>query len=396
MTRSLSRSFLIMASCLILLSGQAYAQPGSAPDERPPVAQPLVREGDLAVKLTKALNLGTPANEAEAESILGSVGIVPRNGWIADYPVTPDIIGELQTSVAEAAAAGKLAMGKDAALNATREVIEGYHLSIRTDVPVQGGSTAPGTNYPESPVINNYYYDEGPPVVTYYAPPPDYAYMYTWVPYPFWWWNFWYPGYFILVDFHVPVYWYGYGTVYVSNHYRDVSTGGIVRIDPANRARGGTYPNRSSAGLSSPSAQSGAQSILRRSQSGESRGASRVFRGYGQKPPARTRPSAFERPRNNQFERAASDRGFQSRSNAGRITNQGRGGPAVSPGAPRPRQGGIGAGGGTRAPGQAGVGAGGGTRPPGQAGVGAGGGPRPPARGVPGGDARGFHGGGGR
>ena len=366
MTRLRYRFFIFVASGLLLVSGSTFAQPGNAPDEKPPIAQPLVREGDLAVKLTEALKLGSATSEAEAESVLGSVGILPRNGWIADYPVTPDIIGELQTAIGEAAAAGKLGMGRDEALKASQAVLSESNLSIRAGAPVQQGSTVPGTNYPESPVINNYYYDEGPPVVTYYAPPPDYAYMYTWVPYPFWWWNFWYPGYFIMVDFYVPVYGHGHGGHggHVSNHYRDVRTGGISRIDPASRAHGGTLPDRRGAGLSSPSARSGAQAILRRSQGGASTGASRVFRGYGERPPAGTRPSAYQRPRNSQFERAASDRGFQSRSNAGRITNQvpgGRGGRAVSPSAPRQNQGGRGASGGTRGAVQGGpVGAGGG------------------------------------
>ena len=375
MTRLLYKSFIFMASGLLLMSGSAFAQPAATPDEKPPIAQPLVREGDFAIKLTDALKLGTVSSETEAESLLGSVGIEPRNGWIADYPVTPDIVGELQTSIAEAANAGKLAMGKDAAMQASQEVLSGYNLSIKTGAPVQQGSTAPATNYPESPVINNYYYDEGPPVVTYYAPPPDYAYMYSWVPYPFWWWNFWYPGFYVLVDFHVGGYGYGHGYGhgygyghgehggYVSNHYRDGKTGGISRIDPANRAHGGTLPERRGTGLSSPSARSGAQAILRRSQGGASTAASRVFRGYGERPPAGTRPSAYQRPRNSQFERAASDRGFQSRSNAGRITNQvpgGRGGRAVSPGAPRQNQGGRGASGSTRGAVQGGPGGDGG------------------------------------
>jgi hypothetical protein len=350
MTRLYYRFFIFMACGLLLVSASAFAQPGSTTDEKPPIAQPLVREGDLAVRLTEALKLGSATSETEAESVLGSVGIVPRNGWIADYPVTPDIIGELQTAIGEAATAGKLGMGRDEALKASQETLSESNLSIRTDGTVQQGSTTAGTNYPESPVINNYYYDEGPPVVTYYAPPPDYAYMYTWVPYPFWWWNFWYPGYFIMVDFYVPVYGHGHGghVGYVSNHYRDVRTGGISRIDPANRAHGGTIPDRRGAGLSSHSARSGAQAILKRSQGGAVTGTSRVFRGYGERPPAGTRPSAFQRPRNSQFERAASDRGFQSRSNAGRITNQVPVGRAVSPGVPRQNQGGGGASGGSR------------------------------------------------
>ncbi len=326
---------LLFIIALLLTSGSAIAQSEQMAEEKPPIAQPLVREGDFAVKLTAALKLGIPANETEAESLLSSAGIEPRNGWIADYPVTPDIIGELRTAVADAANAGKLAIGKDAALMAVQEVTAGSGLSIKTDASVQQGSAAIGTISPEPPVINNYYYDEGPPVVTYYSPPPDYAYMYTWVPYPFWWWNFWYPGYFVLVDFHVRAHGHGGHGAFVSNHYRDSRTGGISRIDPANRARGGTRPVREGAGLTSPSARSGAQAIVRSSQGRASTGTSRVFRGYGERPSSGTRPSAYEHSRNSRFERAASDRGYQSRSNAGRITDGGRGGQGVSRSVPR-------------------------------------------------------------
>jgi hypothetical protein len=58
----------------------------------PPAAVPLVREGAFALNLA-ALSLDHPTSEVEAESILGTAGIAPSNGWIADYPVTPDIIG---------------------------------------------------------------------------------------------------------------------------------------------------------------------------------------------------------------------------------------------------------------------------------------------------------------
>jgi hypothetical protein len=335
MTKLLYRIFLfiVIASGQLLMSGFAIAQSEYPTTEKPPIAQPLVREGDFAVALTEALKLGTVKSEAEAESLLGSVGIEPRNGWIADYPVTPDIIGELQTSIAESAIEGKLAMGKDAALKAAQNVTSGFNLSIKSDQSAQGGSSSPGTNSTEAPVINNYYYDEGPPVVTYYTPPPDYAYMYTWVPYPFWWWDFWYPGYFILVDFHVRVHGHGDHEGFISNHFRDVRTGGISRIDPANRSRGGTLTGRG-AGLSSPSSRTGARAILERSQGRASTGSNRVFRGYGERPSAGTRPSAFDRSRNSRFERAASDRGFQSRSNAGRITSGGRGGRGVAPSVP--------------------------------------------------------------
>ncbi len=329
-----------MISGLLLMSGLAYAQSEYSAAETPPIAQPLVREGDFAVKLADALKLGKATNETEAESVLGSAGIEPKNGWIADYPVTPDILGELQTSIADAATAGKLTMGKDAAMKAVQDVTVQYNLPIRTDAVVQQGSAVPATNSPESPVINNYYYDEGPPVITYYSPPPDYAYMYTWVPYPFWGWNFWYPGYFILLDFNVRVHGHGHGEHggFISNHFRDTRTGGFTRIDPANRFRGVTVPARGGAGLTSPSARSGAQAILNSSQRSSSAGTNRVFRGYGSRPSTGIRSSAFDHSRNSRFERAASDRGFQSRSNASRVLGVGLGGGGqggVSRSAPR-------------------------------------------------------------
>ena len=66
---------------------EAQQQAGS-----PPVGAPLIREGDYAVNLVNALNLSTTQDEVEAETRLGQAGITPSNGWIADYPVTPDVV----------------------------------------------------------------------------------------------------------------------------------------------------------------------------------------------------------------------------------------------------------------------------------------------------------------
>src|SRR5512139_1364382 len=78
--------------------------------------QSLIREGFFAMKLAEALKIGPVKSEAEAENMLALVGITPQNGWIADYPVTPDIIGELQNAIAVAADSGKLAMNKSEAI----------------------------------------------------------------------------------------------------------------------------------------------------------------------------------------------------------------------------------------------------------------------------------------
>jgi hypothetical protein len=260
---------MIVTAGLLLLPVIAYAQTG-----QPPVSQPLVREGTLALKLAEGLHLGTPSNEAEAESALSEVGIAPKNGWIADYPVTPDIAGELENAVASAADSKSIKLGRDEAMEAFHSVMMSFDLpagptgqSVATNAFEEEQTYNPG-----STVINNYYYDEGPPVVTYYAPPPDYAYLYTWVPYPFWWSDFWFPGFFVLNDFDITVHGNGHfhhgrdfdhqrGGEHFTNHFRDRRSGEMRRIDPANRAHGGTFASRSS-GWGSTSARSGARAIL--------------------------------------------------------------------------------------------------------------------------------------
>ena len=326
MESSLFRIVVLIISGLLLMPCPAIAQLEQTTAGNPPLEQPLVREGDLAVKLVEALRLGTAESETEAESILASLDITPRNGWIAEYPVTPDIVDELQTAVSEAAESGKITLSNQAAVKAVQDIMNGFDLSIRPDTSGKGAGETTGPDYPDSAVENNYYYDEGPPVVTYYAPPPDYAYLYSWVPYPFWWSGFWFPGFFVLVDFDVDVdrhrhrhgHDHDHGK-FISNHFADAKTGRTFRIDPAGRTRGGISP--AGAGWSRPSAQSGAQAILNTSRGRTATGTYKEFRGYGASgPPTGTRSSAFDRSPNSQFERNASDRGFQSRSSAGRVT----------------------------------------------------------------------------
>lgn len=303
----------VFALGLVFLIAPAAAMAQATPTAvgKAPIAQPLVREGDLAVKLVDVLQLGKAADEAEAESTLSAAGITPKNGWIADYPVTPDITGELQASISEAADSGKLSMGRDKALGAFQDVLAGYDLPVKAAGPEEAAEPAE-ENYPNTTIINNYYYNEGPPVVTYYAPPPDYAYLYTWVPYPFWWWNFWYPGFFVLVDFDIvvlPGHFHHHGhRAFISNHFRDFRTNRTFRIDPTSRARGGFFTGRATRVSRPPAPQHRAQQ----------------FRGYGVRRSSRgTRSSAFERWGSSRFEGAASYRGFQSRSRAGQLPARG-------------------------------------------------------------------------
>ena len=48
--------------------------------------------------------------------MLASVGIAPKNGWIADYPITPDIAEELQNAISQAADSKRLSLSRNEAL----------------------------------------------------------------------------------------------------------------------------------------------------------------------------------------------------------------------------------------------------------------------------------------
>ncbi len=167
---------LAISMTLLFISPLANAQTDQT-STSPPLSQPLVREGDFAVSLANSLKVSVAADETEAESALSAAGIAPRNGWIADYPVTPDIVGELQTAVSDAADSGRLAMGKDEALNTFQDVITQHNLDVKMDTSGRDVEDTSGAEYPDSAGISDYYSNEGPPVVSYYAPPPDYAYL---------------------------------------------------------------------------------------------------------------------------------------------------------------------------------------------------------------------------
>lgn len=233
---------LFVLCLLLLLPTLLLAQSEQPKSGPPPIGQRLVREGDLALKLVGALAVGTAEDEIEAETMLGDVGIAPRNGWIADYPVTPDIIGELHKSVRDAAASNKISIGVDEALKRLDAVKADLNLAVTPSTSATSDKTKPPKtdNYPDQTVINNYYSNEGPPVVTYYAPPPDYYYLYAWVPFPFWWSDFWFPGFFVLRDFHRVVF-VNSRVVFISNHFNDVRGHRVFRVDPVTRFRGRTF-----------------------------------------------------------------------------------------------------------------------------------------------------------
>ena len=307
--------WIIVAGGLLLI---LFAGLGQAQQVAPPVAQALVREGEFALKLADRLKMGSPSSEAEAESALASAGIAPRNGWVADYPITPDIAGELETAITQAADSGRLALSRDEALMAFQGLSAEMGPSVVADTRgevVQNEPPADYGQYSNPDVINNYYYNEGPPVVTYYPPPWDYYYMYAWVPYPFWCSGFWFSGFFVLNDFHRPIYGHG-GSYFVSNHYRDHGSQSLRTVDPVTRHNGRAFRGEGDLshgrGFRSAEARKGAASIYGRNyeRSGHgnapngtnsTRPGGRFQAGYsanrGNSPPlSNSRTSGSERP----------------------------------------------------------------------------------------------------
>jgi hypothetical protein len=252
---------MIIVVAFLLLSLNAEAQPDQMSAGSPPISQALVPQGDFALKLAAALKLGAPDDEAQAEDMLTSAGIAPKNGWIADYPLTPNIIGELQNSVATAADSKRLPMGKDEALEAFHGLTMEFGLAVS---PGSAGEYAENQPQPDASAINNYYYEEGPPVVSYYPPPWDYYYLYSWVPYPFWWGGFFFSGFFCLHDFHRFVV-VGHHNHLISNHFIDPATHAVRTIDPASHTL--THVSRTAAGFGSATTRNSAASIFNRSVS---------------------------------------------------------------------------------------------------------------------------------
>ena len=82
----------------------------------PSVEQTLVPESVFAMQLAEALKLGPVPDEAKAEELLSGLGIEPKNGWIAEYPVTPEVLGDVEKGISMASDQGKIALTKDQAL----------------------------------------------------------------------------------------------------------------------------------------------------------------------------------------------------------------------------------------------------------------------------------------
>lgn len=242
---------IIVAVSLVLTPFASLVNAKTSSSAPPPIQQPLVREGDFAVKLANALNLTSSTDEAAAEDVLSSIDIAPRNGWISDYPMTPDILAEVRDSAAKAASSGELQMAETDATRVVDTVSTGMNLpvvvagqqgSVSTSASTGSEYAAPPADtglYDEEPAyIADYYGEYGPPIVSYYPPPWDYYWLYDWVPWPFWWGGFGFGGFFVLGDFDV----HHHGH-HFSNHFRN-EHGTWSKVDPAARAAGTTASSR--------------------------------------------------------------------------------------------------------------------------------------------------------
>ncbi len=236
---------IILAVGLILYPfatfAEDYGPQTSQTQQVPPVAQTLVREGDFAIKLAATLKLGNETDEAVAVDTLANAGVAPLNGWLPDYPVTPQVLGQLRSSIEKAASEGKLPMSAE---EGTKGL---YNLAAKMNLPTPAG-LAPSADstpplQPNPTVVNNYYYDQGPPIITYYPPPYYYGYLYDWVAYPVFWFGFWFPGFYICHNFTTVVVVDRTAFVnrraIVSNRIIDPVTRRVARVDPVTRTSTG-------------------------------------------------------------------------------------------------------------------------------------------------------------
>jgi len=230
---------IIVAVSLVLTPFAPLVNAETGSSAPPPIQQPLVREGDFAVKLANALNLTPSTDEAAAENDLFSISIAPRNGWISDYPMTPDVIAEIRDSTGRAASSGNLQMSETDAVRVVDTVITDMDLPVavtgETNYASAENAAPPADTglYSEEPAYIADYYDEyGPPIVSYYPPPWDYYWLYDWIPWPFWWGGLGFGGFFVLADFDV----YHHGH-HFSNHFRGPN-GNWRMVDPVTRSAG--------------------------------------------------------------------------------------------------------------------------------------------------------------
>ncbi len=254
----------VVGLLLMLVPTTTPAETLQASQGPPPVAQALMREGTLATRLANSLNPDLATNdEVEAENWLGEKGISPKNGWIADYPVTPVVMGDVREALGNAADSGKITLSRDESLKRLDIITSELAIASPPANDSEVVTVLPeGEDVVDPGAVDTYYAEEGPPVVTYYAPPPDYGYLYSWVPYPFWCAGFAFGGFFILNDFYRPIFvasgfydrHHHHHRAFVSNHFHNNITNRVGRVDPGLGGRTAVRLRGSGGAFTRPSA----------------------------------------------------------------------------------------------------------------------------------------------
>lgn len=132
-----------------------------------------------------------------------------------------------------------LSLTRDEALRRFTQVVVESGMGISPGSGAGYVSTGPVT-YPDQPAIVDYYNSDGLPIITYYEPPSTYYYLYSWVPYPFWYGGTAFAGYYIRTDHH------HHGHASHTKHYgTGRSYQGNPGYDSRNEREKRHYPGRS-------------------------------------------------------------------------------------------------------------------------------------------------------
>lgn len=124
--------------------------------------------------------MGFIDDEVLAQSLLAARGIEPRAGWIANYPVTPLVMGELREALISSSESGRVDVTRAEALAAFDGLALELGLAVDhlagqgyAEAPPPGGGLPPESlPYGEPPVTGYYDYHAEPPILAYYPPPP--------------------------------------------------------------------------------------------------------------------------------------------------------------------------------------------------------------------------------
>jgi hypothetical protein len=197
---------MALLGAALLMAATSDAWPAWDADTERLIAPSVVLQGELAVHLAQALQLPEVADEDATDDTavraLTDRGIAPAQGWMTDYPVTPQIVAELRQTITDAASAGRLDMDPESAVSAFLEVIVELGLPQPEEpAPAYADSGTPVVGYApacDPGMLDDYYVRYGLPYYTYCSPPVAYFYLYTWVPYRFIWHDHHHHGYFIL------------------------------------------------------------------------------------------------------------------------------------------------------------------------------------------------------